>query len=95
MWLPSCGLGADGTQPALNSLTAWEDLMAVLSGREPRKWLMQLNCRRLDFHLSAFSSKVVDGADFATAEHVWEKQSSPGKTGVLCQNKHLVHLFYT
>lgn len=46
----------------------------------------------LGFHdLFAFSSKVVDGADFATAEHVWEKQFSPGKLGVLCQNKHLVH----
>ena len=50
----------------------------------------------LGFHdLFAFSSKVVYGADFATAEHVWEKQFSPGKSGVLYQNKHLVRTIST
>lgn len=87
-------------------LTAPSQRSAASLAREEKRWLffavasqevanVCAKLQALGFHLSAFSSKVVDGADFATAEHVWEKQSSPGKAGVLCQNKHLVHTIST
>ena len=76
-------------------LTAPSQRSAASLAREEKQWLFFADasqevanvCAKLQalgFHLSAFSSKVVDGADFATAEHVWGKTifSRKGKRSV-------------
>ena len=54
-----------------------------------------LNCRRLDF-ISLHSLPTLLMEQTLLLQNMFgEKQFSPGKVSVLCQNKHLVHTIST